>query len=261
MRVAKRSRVSRSARGGGMVLVAAVLAAAGCQGPSLTPPEALVAPYSTAQGTPVWAVAPLANESGTSVADAGMVSDALVAKLAEVRGLSALPLNRTLGAMRALRLDAIRSPAEARALAEALGVDGLVIGTITAYDPYEPPRLGLTLGLFTRDGRGGPQVDPESLRTAASERAVTAPGADAQTVVSDYADAANHEVLMDLRRYAEGRHDPNSALGWRRYTASMELFTEFAAHRAVSRLLEQERLRLARSRGPVGASRPAAGPR
>jgi hypothetical protein len=233
---------------GARLVLCGTVAIAACQKPSLTPPEVLVSPYATGAGTPTWAVAPLANESGTSVADAAMVSDALVNKLAEVRGLSVMPLNRTLAVMRQMNMDAVRSPAEARALAAAMGADALVVGTITAYDPYDPPRLGLTLGLFRVDNRGGGGVDPVGLRSAASEPAARGSDGAQDTLVSDYADGANHEVLMDLQRYAEGRHDPGSALGWRRYSASMPHFAEFASHRAVGRLLDEERLRMARSR-------------
>jgi hypothetical protein len=38
-----------------------------------------------------------------------------------------------------------------------------------------------------------------------------------------------------------------SALGWRRYLASMPLFAEFASNRLAERLIESERLRLARA--------------
>jgi hypothetical protein len=62
-------------------------------------------------------------------------------------------------------------------------------------------------------------------------------------VISEHLDGSNHEVQMDLRRYASGRTDPGSSLGWRSTLASMDLYTKFAAHFAVGRLLEQERLR------------------
>jgi hypothetical protein len=65
-------------------------------------------------------------------------------------------------------------------------------------------------------------------------------------VASDVLDARNHGVLLELREYADGRADPESALGWRAYTASMELYTQFATYHAVRTLLEQEWIRLAR---------------
>jgi hypothetical protein len=67
------------------------------------------------------------------------------------------------------------------------------------------------------------------------------------SVVSEFLDGKNHQVQMDLQRYARGRHDPASALGWRRYLASMDLFSEFGAWHAVERLLAHESIRLARA--------------
>lgn len=235
----------------------ALACAAGLTGcakpPELIPPDVLVAPYSQAQGPPTWAVAPLVNESGTTSVDPGAVTDALIAKVAETRGLAVLPLNRTLAAMRSLRMTTVRSPADARALAQTLGVEGLIVGTITAYDPYDPPKLGLTIGLFLSSLPGANRVDPRQLQASPSEPAAPRASEEPASVVSDYADAANHEVLMDLRRYAAGRHDANSALGWKRFTSSMDLYTEFAAHRTLGRLLDAERLRLARAGVATGA--------
>ena len=66
--------------------------------------------------------------------------------------------------------------------------------------------------------------------------------------VSQHMDARDHAVLMDLKRYAMGRSDQNSALRWRIYTASMELYTQFVAHHTVGRLIDEEWLRYARTR-------------
>ncbi len=80
-------------------------------------------------------------------------------------------------------------------------------------------------------------------------------GGDPITVVSEHLNARNHEVLMAVRNYAIGRSDQMSALGWRSYTASMELYTQFAAHHCVGRLIDEEWLRLARQQR-YGTSRP-----
>lgn len=224
----------------------------GCGGTRerLDPPDVLVAPYNTVQGDVLWAVAPLANESGASFVDTGMVSDALIAKIDEVRGIACLPLNRTLAAMRARGMRRVATPAEARQLAQTLGVDGLIVGTITAYDPYDPPTLGLKLALFARNpGVDAPQMDPLRLQMSYTEFDrklasvyLTKPVA----TVSEHFAGANHEVQMELQRYATGRHDPGAALGWKSLLKSMPLYTEFSAFVAVSRLIEQERLRVTR---------------
>ncbi|MBL8964967.1 MAG: hypothetical protein JNK70_12975, partial [Phycisphaerae bacterium] len=135
-------------------LLSAVLALAGCRGssaPRLTPPMVNESPYDPAAGDVLWAVVPLRNESGTSLADPLILSDKVVSAVAEARGLRCLPLNRTLATMRALELPAIRTPAEAQALARALGADGVLVGSITAYDPYVPT-IGLTIALHGRPG-------------------------------------------------------------------------------------------------------------
>ena len=68
----------------------------------------------------------------------------------------------------------------------------------------------------------------------------------------EHLDASNHEVLIELKEYAKGRHDPKSALTWRRYTASMDLYTQFAAYHSVKHLLQEEQRRL----GAISAAAP-----
>lgn len=254
-----RTSTVRKVRGGAIAACAGCVAMlgvglGGCasKGARLEAPEVLVAPYAGAGGGDVlWVVAPLNNESGTTIADPLLVSDALAAKVTEAEGLGAVPMNRTLAAMRALKMDAVRTPADARRLAEALGADGVLAGSITSYDPYSPPKIGLVLGVF---GRGGAMVpasprgaDPGTSRGAYSERTggVSRFADRPLSTVNVQLDGSNHGVLMDVERYATGRHEADSALGWQRYVASMELFTDYAAHASVRRVLDEERLRLA----------------
>lgn len=251
-RGARTTRAPRHASLALLPLLAAGVFAFGCAGgrsePALVPPQVIVAPYDASRGEVLWAVAPLGNESGVSSVDTDRIADALVAKIDEVRGVSCLPLNRTLAAMRARNIRSIRTPAEARLIAQALGADALVVGNITAYDPYDPPKLGLSIALYSRDrGPDASAFDPMRLRSSYSDYGQISRSnfADRPTaVVSEHLDGANHEVQMELRRYATGRHDPQSALGWRAGLMSMDLYTEFAANFAVSRLIEQERLRV-----------------
>lgn len=223
--------------------------------PDLTEPEVLVSPYSVGTARLLWAVAPLRNESGTSAADVMMVSDALVARTAEVRGVACLPLNRTIAAMRSLGMSGVNTPGEARKLAQALGCDGILVGTITAYDPYDPPTLGLTIGLYPRDGSALTSVDgaldPRRLSASPVDGRASLPPADRPLgVAAEHLDSKNQEVQMNLRRYAEGRHDANAPMGWKRYMASMDLYADFAAFWTLRHLLDAERLRLARDARP-----------
>ncbi|HYE02456.1 MAG TPA: hypothetical protein VD963_04385 [Phycisphaerales bacterium] len=239
--------------------ILATLQAPGCarRGPELVRPDVLVSPYPS-ERVVLWAVAPLANESGTSAAAELAVSDALVAAVTEVEGLAGVPVNRVLAAMQRLGLSALSGPGDARRLAEALGVDALVVGSITAYDPYDPPKLGLVLAVYAREGGviAAPErsVDPGTLRGSPRDTATATtrfPDRPA-SLVSLHHDGANHDIRARVRAYAHGRHEPGSARGWERYLASMDLYTRFVAHDAVRLLLEEERRRLG-GPGPLAA--------
>jgi len=234
-------------------LIAPVLTVGGCARGMAAPAEH-ISPYSSATGDVLWAVAPLRNETGTTVADAERISDQLVAAADQIRGIRCLPLNRTLVAMRKLELGAIESPDQMKRLASELGVDGVIVGSVTAYDPYHPPTLGLALALYARPGhldrRGQEMIDTRQLQYQPTEYRYfqNSNFEDAPvSVISATLDGKNHGVQMRVEAYAIGRTDPVSALGWRRYLMSMDLYTEFAAWHAVGRLLDHEWLRLTRS--------------
>lgn len=246
-----------------LATLAIVQLVAGCasSGEKLTVPQALMAPYDTSRGDVLWAVVPLRNESGFSQIDVYQVSDKIVSAAAQVRGIRCLPLNRTVGAMRSLDLMDLANPEEALKLAAALGVDGIIVGSITGYDPYNPPKLGLALALYSRPGlldrQGTGTIDTRKLTYQPTDyHYFTRSGFkdSPESVVSEFMDGKNHQVQMDVQRYASGRSDPTSALAWKRYLASMDLFCEFGAWQSVGRLLDHEWLRVARM--PVDKKQP-----
>ncbi len=257
-----------------VVAVAGTLAGCADRRQALTEPRALTAPaYSGTDA--LWAVAPLANETGTTLFDPLQVADQLVAQIERVDGLRAMPLNRTLAAMSSLKLTGIASPQDARRLLEALGADGLVVGSVTAYDPYNPPKFGLSLALYAQPGRlepgePGPTederraqslLDPVTLQTAPVE--IGLPKADwldrPLSVATGQLDGANQGVQIAVKEYANGRSETVSALGWRRYLASMRLFTDFACYHLTERLLEAEFRRVGVASGRDTDKRVAAG--
>lgn len=232
-----------------------LLGAAGCASDSgrLTPPRTIIAPYNTAGAEVLWAVAPLRNESGTTTVDPIALSDTLVTAIEEVRGVRAVPMNRTLAAMRALGMNGIRTPADARNLASTLGVDAVVVGSVTAFDPYTPS-IGLALAVFPRPGSSFAEtrnsLNPRELQTMSVDPASkdgTLFSEKPVATISEHLNANDHGVLMDLKSFGEGRSDSESALGWKRYVASSARFAEFAAYHAVDGLMRQETIRLART--------------
>ena len=127
----------------------------------------------------------------------------------------------------------------------------MIVGSVTAWDPYDPPMLGLSLALFQGDGaahapRGlNPDDDPLTLKGLTTDGSINGRAADRPVAVfSAVFDASNGATREAIRAYAEGRHDPRSALGWKRYTASMSLYAKFACFEASRRLIASERNRL-----------------
>lgn len=227
----------------------------GCAGPQpdLTAPQITTSPYE-ASGDVLWAVVPFRNESGTTGVDPLVVTDKVVAAVQEIRGVRCLPLNRTIETMRALKMNGLSTAVDLATLARAMNVDAIIAGSVTAYDPYEPV-IGLSMVLYAKPGsaiEGGTlstAIDPKALSGATQERpsASNRPRDGVVASVSEHLDGKNHQVLMDVRAFAQGRSKPTDAMNWRRFVASMPLYEEFAASFAVSRLMQSEWLRLGRA--------------
>ena len=84
------------------------------------------------------------NQSGEPTLDGSRVAEAYAGELAQFQGYEVVAVSTT---MRAIRDQQIRlgDPREHRRLANYLGVDAIVIGTVTEYSPYSPPRMGMTV--------------------------------------------------------------------------------------------------------------------
>lgn len=251
-----------------MAAMLAMLVMTGCGGPERMPePKVFPSPYP---GVKLWAVMPFRDESGTSEVDGAAMADRLTQQLQQVEGVNVLPVNRVLEAMEERGLIIVDSAADAMELAAALGVDGLLVGTITAWDPYDPPRIGAAVQLYS-PGRGGGSagLDPRRLRGAATGGPVfDGPnGTDRGQPIAQaagYFDAANGTVRKHLRLYAEGRAPIDSPAGWRAYVLNMDRYSEFVSHELMRRLFASEWDRLTKvedGSGDPATERDAPGPR
>ena len=223
-------------------LILGMTVVGGCQ---YKMPTALDSPWLPRQE--VWAIAPLANESGVSHVDRLGVTDSLVLETASINGIDVLPLNRTLEVMLALDigLDGIPTTSEYEQICRVLGADAILVGTIMAYNPYQPLRLGSSIQLLRPQGRNSRVVmDTRSLSMAVGEGAprslgpVSRPPAPVQA--SGIFDAENHGVLIAMEAYSEGRSTQNLArsdLGL--YHLDMDDYAEFVFHQLLRRLLEE----------------------
>ena len=195
----------------------------------------------------VWAVAPAINLSGQREVDPLLQADLLFEQAQQVRGVTVIPVNRTIQVYASLGVEQVQSAEQASLVCDLLGCDALVVPTVTAYDPYNPPKLGASLQVF-RKGAGydrPPDVDPRELsRAAAPEPTESLPqsGADApfQQAAGVY-DAANGTVREAVLRYASGRNDPLGPLGPKEYFVSMDRYCGFVYHELLADLLRAPR--------------------
>jgi hypothetical protein len=217
------------------ILVFTALATGGCA-PKLTQPTTLTSPF---EGTQLWAVVPFANESGVSLVDGVRVADMFVQQLQQVDGINTVPVNRVLLAMRYSDMPSISSPQDAVQLARMLDADAIVVGTVTAWEPYPPPTMGMAVQLFADGGYRTARIIPQDL--VRSPTAGVSPGelgpSHAVAEAAGVFDSRNHQTLTWLEAYADGRTEPDGAFGTEIYLMDMELYTQFVSYRLIHDLL------------------------
>jgi len=200
-------------------------------------------------GQHVWAVAPMRNESGSLHADGLALADQVARQLEMAPGMVVMPVNRALLAMQSLGMTSPTSRKDALSLLTTMGADALVVGTITAYDPYDPPKLGLAIELYVSPKKlGQDPVDLRKLASAAVDRGEGANRVDIRQpvcVVSAVFDAADPQIGRMLEEYASSRGDePDDPKSVRLHRISMDLFSKFVTHVMSLRLIETESRRL-----------------
>jgi hypothetical protein len=90
------------------------------------------------------AVTPFFNHSHEATLDCRQVAEAYFNELQTVPGFEVVPVSVVETAMLQHNI-VLRGAADARRLAQVLGVDAVVIGAVTDYSPYYPPRCGLQI--------------------------------------------------------------------------------------------------------------------
>lgn len=224
----------------GWLVLATVLA--GCQHEKPYGTEAqLMLPGRKVQ---TWAIAPAVNISGQQV-DPLLQADLVYQQLQQVHGLTVVPVNRVVEVYVSLHLESVQSQEQAELVCQLLGCDALLVPTVTAYDPYNPPKVGLALQLFTRGGviETG-EIDPRELaRRASPPPTEVLPTNGSFVQVVGMFDAANGTVRRQLMEYAQGRNDPTGPFGANEYLVSMDRYCGFAYWTLISDLLDSPRLR------------------
>ena len=218
----------------------------------------------------IWAIVPFRNESGSSSVREAHLADILVGQLETQPGIDVLPVNRVLAAMDALEFNHITTPQQALTLRRVLEVDALIVGTVTAFDPYDPPTVGIGIELYVDNNL--PWFShigdlTELQRAPIDTKTRTAEGYSPQenaalmkqplTVVNGYFDAAEPGTRKLLQAFAAGRgvdeKDPNA---WRLYRIDIDLYSEFVANTVSRRLMQAEKERLEQLQAQVTPEQP-----
>lgn len=247
-----------------VMLIVAVLLISGCQWLQQGT-EPLACPYEQRR---VLAITPLVNESGNSSGDGLVLADHLARQLENVPNVDVLPVNRTLEVMDALGLHRVNSYTAAMQISQTLGVDGLIVGSIMGYDPYDPPKIALVIELYSNPSSERPvaSLDIRQLRKTASGQSSVSKVSSLSgetgpvNIVSYFFDAADPHVRNALQRYAQGRGVDKIEYGWPRHLAglsrshettvhlhriNMDLFSQFVCQQMSWKLMQAESQRLA----------------
>ena len=191
----------------------------------------------------VWAVAPAIDLSSEPSVDPLLQADDLYQQLQEVYGLTVIPVNRVAQVYSGLGIAKVQTPAQAALVCDLLGADALIVPTITAYDPYDPPKVGISLQVFHKPpGYSRPDnMNPRDLARMTAPlpyASLPAPGSIEQAV--GMFDAANGSVRNAVHRFAVGRQDPNGPLSERTYYLEMDQYCQFAYYELIGQLLSQQ---------------------
>ena len=162
-------------------------------------------------------VLPFHTEAGIT-ADQSQVRDAFVAELQKLRRFEVVPLADAAREDDMLNESLARGRISTEAmvrLCDRYSLDGLFVGSVTAWRPYKPAHLGLRTQLI-------------SVHSGSSVWAV-------YTMF----DAADLTTISDLQNYVETtQRDDGNLHGWEMTLISPAKFTNFVAHRCVGTWVE-----------------------
>ena len=189
------------------------------------------------------AVAPAINQSGSTDFDPARFADRMASELSYADGVSVIPVSRVLAVLLSDGSERIESSTHALEVARTVGADGILVFSVTDYDPYDPPRIGITAQLYgAGTGPGVGSLDPVALSRAGRLSALSPrPERRHRRVLAETQhvfDASHESVVKDVKRYAALRGANDSPYGWRRYVVSQQGFIQYCCHATIQKLMD-----------------------
>ncbi|MFW5857656.1 MAG: hypothetical protein ACOCX4_07255 [Planctomycetota bacterium] len=134
-------------------------------------------------------------------------------------------------------LDPVRHREDALVVARELGVDLVIRGAATDYDPYYRPRVTLRLEALPTGRSADAAHALAELTQWGVSRSLRSPTGVAWTRQQVF-DTANGGVAREVYLYARKRHTEKSAFDTEIYLRSMDRFFEFVGHTLAGRVLD-----------------------
>ncbi len=196
------------------------------------------------------AVVPFKNLSGSQDLNVIAATDEFIIELQQIKGLMVLPVDRVLAKLNELGMAGVESPVDAMTLADALGVDGIIVGSINRYQPYSPPLVSIAVELYGRKHVHDQQnmqrlhVDPADLSRAGKPYELNLDNKiEPMAVVVRVFDANQDATVERMKQYSQSRQEVETPLSWKKYMLQRN-YLRFVSHEVIGELMFSEKNRL-----------------
>lgn len=181
-------------------------------------------------------VAPVINLSDSSDWDPIKVTDIVAQEFSARPNTAVVPVNLALASLARRGKSGVQSATDARELASEFGADATVVTAVTAFQPYDPPIVGLVMQWYAatsrrpEEGSGDAGIKNES---TSDETAPPAGGSLPRFQVQRVFNAADHETRAEIKRFAERRDGLEGPYGWQVVCKSQEQFMRYCSWAAI----------------------------
>lgn len=177
-------------------------------------------------------VAPVINLSDSPDWDPIKVTDIVAQEFSARPNTAVVPVNLTLASLARRGKSGVQSAADAQALAREFGADATVVTAVTAWQPYDPPIVGLVMQWYSayparpEEGSGAAGIKTAS---ADDPPAPVAEGSLPRFQVQRVFNAADHETRVEIKRFAARRDGLEGPYGWQVVCKSQEQFMRYCS--------------------------------
>lgn len=201
--------------------------------------------YNSLTGVETVVVAPVMNLSTSADLEMLDVTNALASELGQVEGIRVVPLGRVYQYLADNKMRTVGSPEEARALAAAFKAQVAIVAAVTEYDPYDPPRIGLAVQMYSASTLPSPGGTAEFDPVEASRSAVPFEVSDdaskrPRDMIVRVMSGRDADVERLARIYAARRSADADPYGWRRFIVDQREFQRLCCYAVVREMMGVE---------------------